>query len=156
MLTPAIEAAETGVPVSFKQQLEVGEELERIRAYPETAAVLLPNGNLPAMAGQEGGGDRLDTGALAKLLKQILKRGKRAFQQGAMAKHIGDFVRGNGGILSPEDLAAYKPRVLRERPGRYRDHNYISCFDQVAYETLNILAHYNLRDLGADSYAYRH
>ena len=112
VLHPAIEAAEAGVPVTFKHQLEIAEELERIKRYPETAAKLLSNGNVPAMQSQEGGGDRLETGALAKLLKQIAKRGKKAFQHGAMAQRIADFITGNGGILSAEDLASYKPRVL--------------------------------------------
>ena len=156
VLTPAIEAAEAGVPVTFKHQLEIAEELERIKRYPHTAAVLLSNGDVPAMPGPDGGGDRLDTSALAKLLKQVAKRGKKVFQQGAMARRICGFIGSNGGILSVEDIASYRPRILRERPGRYRDHDYISCFDQVAYETLNILDRYNLRDHGADSYAYRH
>lgn len=156
VMAPAIEAAEDGVPVTFKQQLEIAAELERIKHYPQTAAVLLVNGNVPAMQGQEGGGDRLDTSALAKLLKLIAKRGKKAFQQGAMAHRIGDFITASGGLLSSEDLASYQPRILRERPSQYRNHDYVSCFDQVAYEALNILNHYNLRDFGADSYAYRH
>ena len=156
VMTPAIEAAEAGVPVTFKQQLEIAEELDRIKCYPETAAVLLSDGRVPAMQGQEGGGNLLDTSALAKLLKQIAKRGKKAFQQGPVARKIRDFVTSNGGILSVDDLASYQPRVLREQPSHYRGHEYISCFDQVAYEALNILADFDLRAFGADSYAYRH
>ena len=156
VLIPAIEAAEVGVPVTFKHQLEIAEELERIKRFPDTAAVLLSNGNVPAMQGQEGGGGRLDTSALAKLLKKIAKRGKKAFQQGTVARQICDFIGANGGILSLDDLASYKPRVLHEQSARYRNHDYVSCFDQVAYETLNILESFNLRRYGADSFAYRH
>ena len=156
VMEPAIEAAENGVSVTFKHQLEIAQAMDDIKRYPHTAAALLVDGKLPSMQGREGEGDRLDTAALARLLKKIAKRGKKAFQEGAIARRIGQFITGNGGILSAEDLAAYKPRVLREQPCQYRGYDYISCFDQVAYETLNILSHYHLRKYGADSFEYRH
>jgi len=156
VLEPAIEAAEAGVPVTFKHKLEIAKSLDNIRRFPDTAASLLVDGKMPQIAGQDGGGDRLDTCQLAKLLKRISKRGKIAFQGGATARRIGDYIRSNGGILSAQDIANYRPRVLREQPVRYRKHDYVACFDQVAYQTLNILSHYDLKAYGPDSYAYRH
>jgi gamma-glutamyltranspeptidase/glutathione hydrolase len=62
----------------------------------------------------------------------------------------------HGGILSAEDLARYKSRVLLEEPLEYRGHAYVSCFDQVVYEALNILEGFDLPSFGPDSFAYRH
>ena len=65
-------------------------------------------------------------------------------------------MRANGGILSGADLDAYRTRILREWPQRYRNHDYVTCFDQVGYEALNLLGHFDLRRLGSDSHRYRH
>jgi gamma-glutamyltranspeptidase/glutathione hydrolase len=156
VLEPAIEAAEAGVPVTFKHKLDIAREIDNIHRFPDTVAALLVDGKMPRTPGTEGEGDRLDTTNLARLLKQIARSGKKAFHRGATARRIGNYIRSNGGILSAEDIANYRPRVLREQPLTYRKHDYVACFDQVAYETLNILEHFDLKAYGPDSYAYRH
>ena len=98
----------------------------------------------------------MDGNALAKTLRLIATKGKAGFYQGRVAKAIEQYVQGVGGILSRQDLAQYAPRIWHEPAAHYRDYRYISCFDQVAYETLNILDGYDLHKYGADSYAYRH
>ena len=65
-------------------------------------------------------------------------------------------MRSNGGILASADLDAYRTRILREWPQRYRNLAYITCFDQVGYEALNLLGHFDLRRYGSDSHTYRH
>ena len=64
--------------------------------------------------------------------------------------------RSGGGILSEADLANYRPRILKETPGRYRDLAYVTCFDPVGLEALNILDQFDLKALGAESIAFRH
>ena len=61
-----------------------------------------------------------------------------------------------GGILGRDDLAAYRIRTLHEPPLRYRGREYVSCYDQVAYEALNVLERFDLARYGPDSYQYRH
>ena len=63
---------------------------------------------------------------------------------------------GNGGILTAADLRAYEPRILVEQPARYRGHEYVTGFDQVGYEALNILETFDLASLGRDSAGFRH
>jgi len=156
VMEPAIELAEAGVPVTFKHQIEIGKVLDDIKRFPDTARVLLPGGKLPAAQTQTGFCDHLDTGNLAKFLKRIAKRGKRAFHSGAFAKKMASYIRSHGGILSASDLEGYRPRVMREQPASYRGYQYVSCFDQVCYEALNILSCFDLKSRGADSFAYRH
>ncbi len=155
VLAPAIEAAEAGVALRWDDKATIADNAERIAALPATAAHLLPGGKLPDVPGYEDGGHVLDTAALARTLGDIARRGKAGFYRGRVAKAIDRFMA-NGGILSADDLAAYEPRILRERPARYRGHDYVSCYDQVAYEALNILDRYDLRGYGPDSYEYRH
>ena len=157
VLAPAIDAAEAGgIAFSFSDKLSVADRMTNGELLPETKAVLLPRGNLPLLARQAGGPDRIDTRQLAKTLKAVADKGAKAFYAGALAEALGKYMASVGGILSAEDLAAYKPRVMLEQPGTYRGIEYTTCFDQVAYEALSILEHYDLKGYGPDSFEFRH
>jgi len=137
-------------------QLAIGERLAAIQALPETASWLL-RGNMPPKAeGQLGGGDRLDGTDLARTLERIAAEGARGFHDGPVAAAIERACTSRGGILTAADLAAYRTRILEEKPARYRDRDYITAFDQVGYEALNILDQFDLAQLGRDSVAFRH
>ena len=153
VLEPAIGIAETGVTVNFADRLATAQRLADGEFLEATRAVLLPKGE---GQGRAAGPDRIDTSQLARTLKAIAAKGPAAFYRGRIARAIGDYMRSIGGILSAQDLAAYRPRVLLERPARYRNVDYTSCFDQVAYEALNILEHFDLAGYGPDSFEYRH
>lgn len=48
---------------------------------------------------------------LTESLRRIADEGVRAFYDGDMGRSIGEYVSGHGGLLTPEDLAAYRPIV---------------------------------------------
>ena len=156
VLEPAIGYAEAGVAVDANLQLVIAGRLAEIREQPAAAAFLLRDGAPPAIAGQFGGGDRLDTGALALTLKRIAESGAAAFHEGPIAEAIERTSINAGGILRASDLAAYRPRLLHERPSQYRGHDYITAYDQVGIEALNILECFDLARLGVASAAFRH
>jgi gamma-glutamyltranspeptidase/glutathione hydrolase len=156
VLEPAIEAAEVGVPVEPNLVLYIAGRMAEIQAYPHAAAFLLPDGFPPGYASPFSQGHRLDTSDLARTLRRIAAEGPAAFYTGPIAEAIDREVTGNGGILSAADLAAYRPKILREKPARYRAFDYITAYDQVAYEALNILDQFDLRRFGPDSLAFRH
>ena len=155
VLEPAIEAAEAGGSFTFSDSLSIAARLDD-EMIPETQVLLLPGGRPPVTRFDRPEGDRLDTTALARTLKTIARQGPEAFYQGPIAETLGRFIEGKGGILGSADLAAYKTRTLLEPPMAYRGCRYVSCFDQVVYEALNILSGYDLNGLGADSFEYRH
>lgn len=77
--------------------------------YNELRRVLMPNGNMP-------GGDVVDRVVLkqpdlANVLEAIGKGGADAFYKGDIAAAIASDIRQNGGILSEDDMAQYKPLV---------------------------------------------
>ena len=74
---------------------------------------------------------------------------------GETAKAIDACVRSQGGVLASADLDAYRTRVLRKWPWRYRGHDDVTCFDQAGYEALNLLGHVDLRRYGSDSRTFR-
>ncbi|MBI1778043.1 MAG: gamma-glutamyltransferase [Proteobacteria bacterium] len=156
VLGPAIEAADAGVPMTWNLLLIIADKLAEIRSLPHLAAWLLRDGKPPKIAGQLGGGDRLDCRDLARTLKTIAAEGAKGFHTGAIAEAIERECRAHGGILSAADLASYRVRILREKPQRYRGNPYITAFDQVGYEALNILDQFDLAGLGRDSAAFRH
>ena len=156
VLEPAIAAAEAGIPVTWSLQLTIADRLATIRSLPEIAGWLLRDDLPPKAAGPVGTGDRLDGTDLARTLRRIAAEGKRGFYDGPVAAAIERACVGAGGILTARDLATYRTRILEERPARYRGLDYVTAYDQVAYETLNILEAFDLRALGADSLAFRH
>ncbi|MDX6569773.1 MAG: gamma-glutamyltranspeptidase / glutathione hydrolase [Gaiellales bacterium] len=156
LLEPAIEAAERGLDVSWNLVLFLNERLAEIRQLPRTAELLLRDGDLPRPPGWGGVRDRIDLSELAGTLRLIAREGAAGIYDGAIARAIEHEVCGHGGILTAADLRAYEPRILTEQPGRYRGHDYVTAFDQLGYEALNILEHFDLAGLGADSLGFRH
>jgi len=59
---------------------------------------------------------------LARMLEALGRRGPAAFYQGAIAKSIAATVQARGGILTVEDLAAYKPIWREPIAGSFRGH----------------------------------
>jgi gamma-glutamyltranspeptidase/glutathione hydrolase len=156
VLEPAIAIAEAGIAFTWEHALTIADRETDIRGFPDTAAFLLPGGRVPRTPRWSPDGDRMDTRALARTLKAIAKRGAAGFHEGRVARATADYVTKHGGILEADDLAGYRARVLEEVPVRYRGHDVVACYDQVAYEALNILDAYDLAGHGPDSYAYRH
>ena len=156
VLAPAIEAAKAGLPVDWRLALQISGQLERIRQLPHAAALLLRNGDPPRAFSGWQEGDRLDLSELAQTLRLIAQHGAAGFYSGPVAEAIEREVTSRGGILSKADLEAYRPKIMREKPARYRDLEYISAYDQVSYEALNMLDQFDLTGYGAESVEFRH
>jgi gamma-glutamyltranspeptidase/glutathione hydrolase len=63
---------------------------------------------------------------LATTLELLAERGARELYEGELARKLVDHVRGSGGLITEEDLRAY--RVIRRRPvhATYRGHDFCS------------------------------
>jgi len=156
VLQPAIEEARKGVEVTFALWQRLAENRDTLVEYPETAKVLLPGGRIPGGPSQTAHGERLRFPGLAETLELIAAEGAAGFYEGELPRRIAGFVQANGGILSEADFAGYRPRVLKETPQRYRDLDYVTCYDQVGIEALNVLRHFDLKALGPDSAGFYH
>lgn len=156
VVEPAIALAKAGLEMTWSLVLKLAENLDAFREMPALAAMFLPGGRLPRAAGQIESGERLPMDALAATLKRIAEEGAAGFYSGPVAEAIAAACQAGGGILSREDLASYRPRILREKPRRYRGLEYITCCDPVGYEALNILEHFDLASLRPDALEFRH
>ncbi len=106
-LAPAIELAEKGFPVGhhFTLALVAGRKL--FARFPGTAPIYLPGGQPMSV------GERFVQADHARTLKQIAAGGVDAFYRGEPAQRIADDVSANGGRLSTDDFARYRPDVHR-------------------------------------------
>ena len=111
-----------------------------------------------AAFGKPGGGDwvegdRLVQSDLAKTLRAIAKDGPNAFYKGWIADRIAQDMKANGGLITKQDLAAYKARERTPIRGTYKGYEIVSMPPPSSggvalIEMLNILEAYDLKAKG--------
>ena len=120
VLAPAIQLAEEGFTPDWYVGLTMAIHSEELRTFPETSRTYLRNGHDIYRPPSLADGDVLRQPDLARSLRLLAKEGPSAFYRGEIAERIHEHIRGQGGWLSKEDLAAYTPRVLAPLTGTYR------------------------------------
>lgn len=101
LLAPAVDLAEQGFVVHEKLANNIAHYIERAKE----AAI---NNNFSEYFAHAKAGTTFKQPELAKTLKAIQQQGKDGFYKGDVAKHIVDFMQQNGGLITYEDLLAYK------------------------------------------------
>jgi gamma-glutamyltranspeptidase/glutathione hydrolase len=102
LIGPAVAAARDGVRVT-PEHAYVFTILEPILVhYPETRALYAPAGRMPAT------GDLFTFPDLADALERLAEEGPGWLYGGETGARIADWVRERGGLLSPDDFAAYE------------------------------------------------
>ncbi|QCE33373.1 gamma-glutamyltransferase [Acetobacteraceae bacterium] len=101
-------------------------------------------------------GDRLRQPQLAQTLRKISHHGKDGFYKGSVAKEIVKESQKSGGILSEQDLSAYKVRQFKPLQCAYRGYEIYtaplpSAGGVALCEILGVLEHYNLKEMGLQS-----
>ena len=113
VMAPAIRLAEEGFPVSEKLAAELEEESPGLQAFPASKRIFLHGGEHFKAA------ERLKQPELAATLKRIAEKGATEFYRGETAHTLADEMAKNGGIISLEDLANYKPKVREVLHAKY-------------------------------------
>jgi gamma-glutamyltranspeptidase/glutathione hydrolase len=112
LIRPAAELARRGVQLTV-QQAYLFEILGAIvTSTPEAASLFAPGGELPRA------GDTLRQPQLADALERLALEGAAPFYTGDIAAAIAEWVGARGGLLTGEDLAAY--RVVDRAPVQVR------------------------------------
>ncbi|MFE6075082.1 gamma-glutamyltransferase family protein [Paenibacillus sp. NPDC057886] len=121
VLAPAIGYAEEGFPVSPTAALHWGRACElyntafKDEMYAAWFDTFAPSGGRAPRAGE-----LWRSPDHARTLRQIASSGSKEFYCGELAGRIANFVRGNGGYLSTEDLAAFAPEWVQPIQVSYR------------------------------------
>jgi len=101
LLAPAVDLAEQGFVVHEKLANNIAHYIERAKE----AGI---NNNFSEYFAHAKAGTTFKQPDLAKTLRAIQQQGKDGFYKGEVAKHIVDFMQQNGGLITYEDLLAYK------------------------------------------------
>ncbi|MGH9380744.1 MAG: gamma-glutamyltransferase family protein, partial [Thermoanaerobaculia bacterium] len=112
VVAPAIRLAQQGFLVSARTHRALADKRDDLAHFPETAAVWLADGEVPAT------GTTLRLPNLAATLRGYAERGPEAITRGPVAAAVEQASRRHGGVLTAADLAVYRP-VWRE-PLRFR------------------------------------
>ena len=107
VVAPAIALARDGFSIDQVLAGSIARRKDALAKFPETAAIWLPGGT-PLAAGATA-----KIPALATTLERIAAKGPDGFYKGETAAAIVAEMKVGGGIMTAEDLAAYKP-VWRE------------------------------------------
>jgi gamma-glutamyltranspeptidase/glutathione hydrolase len=144
LIMPAIALARDGIAVADDTADSLPRELPRLLRWPSTAQVFLKSDG-SALAP----GDRLVQTDLADTLLAVAQNGPQAFYEGDIAAKIAAAVQAAGGVMTADDLKAY--RAIERAPvrGTYRGYDIVSMPPPssggvVLVEMLNILEGYDL------------
>src|SRR6185369_8978722 len=104
----------------------VGIREEGLQADPALAAMYLQRDGSGGWEAKRAG-TLLKNPELAKLLELLAAKGAKAFYEGKVAQAIADSARARGGILTAEDLRAYRPRWRDAATGTFRGYRVVTA-----------------------------
>ena len=152
-LQPAIRYAEQGFAIGARHQKLLGFRKGVLNQHPETAAIFLQQGQIPAQD------SLLKQTDLAQTLKHIATQGKAGFYAGIVADKLVRAVQKEGGIWTLKDLQSYQ--IVERKPitGSYKGIKITSAAlpssgGIVLIEALNILQNIDLQAM--DSVTRKH
>ena len=154
VFSPAVELARDGYPVSFLNARFFQVNSDLLTLHPDTAGIFLPHGKPP------GAGEIFRQPLLAESLAALAQGGMTEFYEGAVGHRIADSIDREGGLITAEDLKAYRPRWQDPLHTRFGDFTVFTTAPNSngfqILETLNILEGCDLAGMGHNSSAYLH
>lgn len=149
-IAPAIALAENGFEISYALARSLEGNRKLFERFPETAKIFLRSGQPYAP------GERFVQKDLANTLRAIAVDGPDAFYRGRTANLIAAEMARSGGLITKEDLAAYRPIEREPLRGTYRGYGVIgmppiSSGGVALLQFLNILEAYPIGELGHNS-----
>lgn len=156
VVEPALRLARDGVRLTADEAFVFGWGRERLsNSVSGKATFYKPDGSLYAKD------DVLKQPDLAWTLGEIQKGGAKAFYTGEIARRIVADMKANGGLITMDDLAAYKPVERDPLVGTYRGHTVYtappaSAGGATLLNMLNILEQFDLKATGQGSAASLH
>jgi gamma-glutamyltranspeptidase/glutathione hydrolase len=164
VVTPALECAAHGFPLSVFSAAMIRNNAERYARFPTSAALFLPGGQ-PIAAGQILVQAELATTIKTMVTAEIRSRSRGragairaardAFYKGEIAEGIAAFHAREGGLLTAEDLAEFQVEVAPALKTTFRDYEVATCGfwcqGPVLLQMLNLLEPFDFAALGHNS-----
>ena len=169
VVTPALELAERGFPVSHRLAAALDNARDQLVEWPESRSVFMPTGVPP------GVGELLVRNGLAQVFRGMIEAERAAASQGReagvraardyfyrgdvaerMARHCED----NGGFLTTEDLADFHVKVEPPESGAYKGYEVYTCGPwcqgPALIQVLNLVEEADLAGMPHNSADYVH
>ncbi len=173
VVTPALELADNGFPLSARTQRELAINAERpdgvLTRWPSTGEIFLPEGRVPDV------GQPLMQKDLARTFKRLIEverastpRGREAAiraardrcYKGDIAQEMAAFSKEQGGLITYDDLRDFSVKIEEPVKGHFRDYTIYTCGPwcqgPVVAQTLQMLEDDDLESLGHNSPDYIH
>lgn len=154
LLEAAMDYASEGFPVGHRLNLAISTWAEALKSFPSWNAAFL-QGGVPLPPGY-----LLRQPALSRTLQRIAEEGTEDFYRGDLARRLVKFVANNGGYLSLNDLASYRPEWLEPLSTAYRGYTVYAqppvSQGHILLEELNIVEGFPLREWGFGSVLATH
>ena len=150
LIKPAIKLASKGIPVSYDLAQSLAQAGPKLQRSAEAKSIFFKNDS-PLKQG-----DTLIQKNLAQTLRQLSKKGKSAFYTGEIAQKLERFMKQNNGLITGEDLKAYRAVFRKPITGEYRGYTIQTMPPPSSggihlVQLLNTLSHTNLSQLGHNS-----
>jgi len=144
LLQPAFELASKGFKVSDDLEFALSDGQSVLSRFDHTAAIYLKENKQPLQAG-----DWLTQENLAWSISQIQQHGADAFYRGEVGQRIVKSVQASGGMISMDDLAAYKVSLRKPVLSSYRNYAVVSMPPASAggltlLQMLNMLGNFDM------------
>ena len=164
VLEPAVALAERGFEADAYYSLQALAHLPVLRRHQEAARTYLVDGlpPVPAFMGRAtlGVPPLVRQPDLAETLRRIARLGAPGFYEGEVAAAIEDDFRRHGGLITREDLGAYRPTIGEPLRGTYRDCEVLTARAPgggwTVLQLLGVLERFDLAAMGHNSPAGLH
>ena len=154
LFKPTIAYAREGFPVTETIAYYFTLNKQRFQDYPNFKEVWMANGDVPKT------GEIFKNPALGNTLETLADKGLSEFYTGDIARITADFIQAQGGFLSYDDLAGYRPEWVQPISTDYRGYEVWELPPNTqglaTLQILNILEGFNLAELGLYSTEYIH
>ena len=154
LFKPTIAYAREGFPVTETIAYYFALNKQRFQDYPNFKEVWMANGDVPKT------GEIFKNPALGNTLETLADKGLSEFYTGDIARITADFIQAQGGFLSYDDLAGYRPEWVQPISTDYRGYEVWELPPNTqglaTLQILNILEGFNLAELGLYSTEYIH
>lgn len=154
LLSPTIEYAEKGFPVTELIAYYLERSGRFLSKYPNFKETYMPNGKTPQK------GEVFKNPDLGNTLRKIGEGGRDAFYKGEIASTIAQYIKENGGFLTEEDLEKHYSEWVEPVSVNYRGYDVWELPPNgqgiAALQILKMLEAYDIASMGWSSAEYVH
>ena len=153
LIKPAVSYAENGFIIGHAYEVLFEDAASRLRKFQSSRKYFLkPDGSIYKE------GDRFVRKDLARTLRILGEKGPDAFYKGEIADLIVKDIVANGGFITKNDLANYKPEWREPVHGTYRGYDIYSMPPTSSggiaiVQMLNIMEPFDIKGMGSNSSA---